>query len=267
MISTCLFGQTGPLADFGNIAHSITGLTNIGGYPDAPPVGPFLAYTDCIAPRFSIAAIMAALLHRDRTGEGVYIEQAQAECAMHFLATPLLDFQANGRMLERDGNRDPNMAPHGVFPSAEDDGWVAIAARSDEGWAAVATLLGHPELADDPRFASLAARQANEDELNSIVAAWTATLPGAEVESRPQPESVPAHVVQGSALAFADPQLKHRGSFVEVGAPDSGHHGRRGDAFHDVAHPTTGGAVSPLFRPRQRPRTAGDPRLRRPEGG
>ena len=209
---------------------------------------------------------MAALLHRDRTGEGVYIDQAQAEGAMHFLATPLLDLQANGRMLERDGNRDPNMAPHGVFPSVEDDGWVAIAARSDEEWAALATLLGHPELADDPRFASLATRQANEDELNSLVTAWTAMLPGAEVESRLQAEGVPAHVVQGSALAFADPQLQHRGSFVEVEHPTAGH-GRRGHAFHDVAHPATGGAVSPLVRPRQRPRTTGDPRLRRPEGG
>ena len=222
MLSTCLFGQTGPLASyagFGNMAHSITGFTNLGGFPDRPPVGPFLAYTDCVAPRFSVAAIMAALDHRERSGEGVYIDQAQAEGAMHFLATALLDHHANGRTLERDGNRDPAMAPHGVYPSVEEDGWVAIAARSDEAWGSLATLLEQPALAREPRFETLAARKANEDELDAIMAAWTATLPGAEIEARVQAEGVPAHVVQGSALAFADPQLQHRGHFVELEHP------------------------------------------------
>ena len=222
MLSSNLFGQTGPLAasaGFGNMAHSITGFTNIGGYPGSPPVGPFLAYTDCIAPRFSVAALMAALDRRERTGEGVYIDQAQAEGAMHFLATALLDYQANGRILERDGNRDPAMAPHGVYPTLEEDGWVAVVARSDEEWASLATLMEQPALAGDSRFETLAARKANEDELDAIVAAWTAKLPGAEVEARVQAVGVPAHVVQGSALAFADPQLQHRGHFVEVEHP------------------------------------------------
>ena len=222
MLSTCLFGQTGPLATtagFGNMAHSITGFTNVGGYPDRPPVGPFLAYTDCIAPRFSVVAIMAALDHRERTGQGVYIDQAQAEGALHFLTTALLDEQVNGRTLERDGNRDPAMAPHGVYPTLEDDGWVAVVARSDEEWAALATLMEQPALASDSRFDTLDARKANEDELDAIMASWTATLPGAEVEVRCQSEGVPAYVVQGSALAFADPQLQHRGHFVEIDHP------------------------------------------------
>ncbi len=222
MLSSNLFGQTGPLAasaGFGNMAHSVTGFTNIGGYPDSPPVGPFLAYTDCIAPRFSVAALMAALDHRERTGEGVYIDQAQAEGAMHFLSTALLDHQANGRALERDGNRDPVMAPHGIYSTLEEDGWVAVVARSDEEWATLATLMAQPALAADSRFETLAARKANENDLDTIVTAWTETQPGAEVEARLQAEGVPAHVVQGSSLAFADPQLQHRGHFVEVEHP------------------------------------------------
>ena len=162
---------------------------------------------------------MAAVDYRERTGQGVYIDQAQAEGALHFLTTALLDEQVNGRTLERDGNRDPAMAPHGVYPTLEDDGWVAVVARSDEEWAALATLMEQPALASDSRFDTLDARKANEDELDAIMASWTATLPGAEVGVRCQSEGVPAYVVQGSALAFADPQLQHRGHFVEIDHP------------------------------------------------
>src|SRR5271168_2781797 len=98
MVSSCLMGQSGPLArfaGFGNLAAALCGFYNLVGWPDRSPSGPYSAYTDYIAPRFGLAALMAALIHRKRTGQGQYIDQAQAESALHFLTLPLLDCQAN----------------------------------------------------------------------------------------------------------------------------------------------------------------------------
>ncbi len=101
MLSSCLMGQTGPLAKiagFGNMAAAIAGFTNLTGWPDRPPCGVFGAYTDYVAPRFTAIAILAALDHRRRTGEGQYIDQSQAECAIHFLGPAILDYTVNGRV-------------------------------------------------------------------------------------------------------------------------------------------------------------------------
>ena len=95
MLSTCLMGQSGPLsrfAGFGNLAAALCGFYNLVGWPDRPPSGPFSAYTDYIAPRFGACALMAALIHKKLTGEGQYIDQAQAESALHFLTLPIIDF-------------------------------------------------------------------------------------------------------------------------------------------------------------------------------
>ena len=100
MLSSCLMGQTGPLAKiagFGNMAAAISGFHNLTGWPDRAPSGVFGAYTDYVAPRFTAMAILAALDHRRRTGEGQYIDQSQAECAIHFLGPAILDYTVNGR--------------------------------------------------------------------------------------------------------------------------------------------------------------------------
>src|SRR5712692_11139318 len=109
MLSTCLMGQSGPLsrfAGFGNLAAALCGFYNLVGWPDQPPSGPFGAYTDYIAPRFGLAALMAALIHRKQTGEGQYIDQAQAESALQMLALPIVDNAANGRAYDPIGNQD-----------------------------------------------------------------------------------------------------------------------------------------------------------------
>ena len=111
-------------AGFGNLAAAISGFHNITGWPDRAPSGPFSAYTDYVSPRFTVAVVMAALDHRRRTGEGQYIDFSQAEAALHLLGPALLDYSRNGRVLGRHGNRDPTMAPHGVYPCRGDDaGW------------------------------------------------------------------------------------------------------------------------------------------------
>ncbi|MCC6764364.1 MAG: CoA transferase [Deltaproteobacteria bacterium] len=213
MLSTCLMGQTGPLASyagFGNLAHSITGFGALCGWPDRAPAGPFGAYTDYIAPRFSAAAILAALDHRRRTGEGQHIDLAQAEAAIHFLGPAMLDYTVNGRVWAAAGNADRDAVPHGVYPAAGDDRWVAIAVRDDAEFAALAAVLGDPALTRDPRFATAEARHAHVEALDAVVAAWTTARDPHEAEAALQAAGVPAAVVAGSADLCADPQLVHR---------------------------------------------------------
>jgi crotonobetainyl-CoA:carnitine CoA-transferase CaiB-like acyl-CoA transferase len=140
MLSTSLMGQSGPWASFagyGNLAAAISGFSNLGGWPDRPPAGPFSAYTDYVSPRFVAVAILAALEHRRRTGEGQYIDLSQAEASLHFLGPALLDHAVNHRLPERVGNRDRDCAPHGVYPAAGHDRWVAIAVDGDAAFAAL----------------------------------------------------------------------------------------------------------------------------------
>src|SRR4051794_22276022 len=172
MMSSCLFGQSGPLeryAGFGTMGASLSGFFHLTGWPDRPPCGPFGAYSDYMSPRFALCALLAALDHRRRTGEGQYLDFAQAEAAVHFLTPALLDYSVNRRGANRAGNDDPHMAPHGVSPSAGDDEWVAIACGDDAQWDALAGVLGRAELAGLP----VETRCERRTELDEVVSAWT----------------------------------------------------------------------------------------------
>lgn len=222
MLSTCLMGQTGPAASFagfGNLAAAMTGFYHLCGWPDRPPAGPFGAYTDYIAPRFNAVALLAALDHRRRTGEGQHIDLSQAEAALHFLGPAILDRTVNGRTQGPEGNRDLNHAPHGVYPAAGDDRWVAIAVTDDAQFAALADALGQAELATDARFATAPARLRHQDELDAAVGAWTRGRAAGETEAALQRRGVPAYALGGSADLCADPQLMHREHFVRLPHP------------------------------------------------
>lgn len=222
MLSSCLMGQTGPLAKiagFGNMAAAISGFHNLTGWPDRAPSGVFGAYTDYVAPRFTAMAILAALDHRRRTGEGQYIDQSQAECAIHFLGPAILDYTVNDRVEERAGNSDAAFAPHGVYPAAGDDQWIAIVCRDDDEWRRLCAAMNNEDLARDSRYASAAGRLEHRAAIDSSIASWTRTLERADVESRLQSRGVPAHQVQNSADAYADPQFVHRGHFVALEHP------------------------------------------------
>src|SRR5215471_14127860 len=164
MLSTCLMGQSGPLsrfAGFGNLAAALCGFYNLVGWPDRLPSGPFSAYTDYIAPRLGACALMAALIHKKLTGEGQYIDQAQAESALQFLSLPIVDFSANQRRYQPIANRDLYHAPHGVYAAAGDDRWVALACRSEDQWLALCAVMGTQGLTTDARFNTFEARRAN----------------------------------------------------------------------------------------------------------
>lgn len=225
MLSTCLMGQSGPLAriaGFGNMAAAISGFHNLTGWPDRKPAGPFGAYTDYLAPRFSAMALLGALDHRRRTGEGQYIDQSQAESSLHFLTPAILDYTANGRIESRNGNADSRFAPHGVYPARGDDKWIAVACTSDAQWRALATAMKRDDLRDDPRYAAAAARLERCEELDTLVAEFTRTLDAVEAETVLQAAGVAAYQVQNSAELFADPQIRHRGHFVRVEHPTIG---------------------------------------------
>jgi crotonobetainyl-CoA:carnitine CoA-transferase CaiB-like acyl-CoA transferase len=204
------------MAGYGTMGAALGGLVAPTGWPDRPPCGPFGPYTDFIAPRFTVAAILAALDHRRRTGEGQHVDQSQVEGALQFIAPHLLDAQVNARTLDRVGNDDASMAPHAVYPAAGDDEWVAITARDDRDWRALCAAMDRPELAVDPRFDALDGRRRHLAALDAEVTAWTRARPGPEVESKLQRAGVPAHVVLGTIAAATDPQLRQRRHFLRV---------------------------------------------------
>ena len=222
MFSTCLMGQTGPLASFagfGNLAAAISGFHNLTGWADRAPAGPFGAYTDYVSPRFTAIAILAALEYRRRTGKGQYIDQSQAEASLHFLGPALLDYSANGRVQIRVGNSDRDCAPHGIYPSKGEDRWVAIVCKTDDDFDALCDLMKRPDLARDTRFKTLSDRHKNAPALDEIVSAWSRELEPREAERLAQARSIPAHAVQNSAEFWTDPQVRHRGHFVELPHP------------------------------------------------
>ena len=210
MISSCLLGQTGPWCDltgFGNLAASITGFQELAGWPGRPPAGPYGAYTDFIAVRYNAACILAALEHRDRTGEGQYIDQAQGEAALHFLAPAFLDYTVNGRAPEPAGNHDPHFHPHGVFPCAGDETWVALAVRDDDDWRALCEVIEQPELL---------ARRDEHEAVDAAISEWTRARTPDEVEALLQARGVPVHAVLETPGLYACPQLQHREHYLEM---------------------------------------------------
>jgi benzylsuccinate CoA-transferase BbsF subunit len=219
MISSCLMGQSGPwakFAGFGNLAAAISGFFNLVSWPDRPPAGPFSAYTDYVSPRFTAIAILAALEHRRRTGQGQYIDQSQAEASLHFLTPALLDYTVNGRVQGGMGNRDFEMAPHGIYPAAGEDRWLALAVQTDQQWQALCSVMGKPSLTDDVRFATQEARLQHQDELDDIISAWTKTQDRFVLEEMLQARGVAAGAVRTLHELEHDPQLQHRKHFVPL---------------------------------------------------
>ncbi|HVM52116.1 MAG TPA: CoA transferase [Acidimicrobiales bacterium] len=222
MFSSCLMGQTGPLADFagyGNLAASVTGFFDLTGWADRAPAGPFGAYTDYVSPRFGLSALLAAIDHQRRTGEGQHIDFSQAESSLHFLAPAVLDWTVNGHVVGRQGNADPEMAPHGVYPSAGEDRWLAVACATDAQWPALARAVGRADLAEDPALATAPGRRARAAAIDDAVAAWSRERDDRSAAEALQAAGIAAHAVHSSADCVADPQLVHRGHFVSVDHP------------------------------------------------
>lgn len=216
MISSSLMGQTGPwrnYAGYGNSAAAVTGFHALTGEPGRPPTGCFGPYTDFTSVRFNALAILAAVDHRRRTGRGQYIDMSQSEAALQFLAPACHEYLRHGRVAGAAGNRDRQMAPHGVYPALGDDRWVAVAVRSDEEWRRLCALLDRSDLAG----LTLAERHARADELDGLISDWTSLHEGSVLEETLQTQGIPAHRVLDTHDLGSDPQLLARGHFIEVG--------------------------------------------------
>ena len=227
-VSLTGYGDSGPLRDYvayGPAQVPLSGMSALTGYRGWPPMHVGFSYGDPNAGTHAAFAIIAALYHRERTGEGQYIDMSQWECTMALIGDGILDYTMNGHQPERDGSRDPLMAPHGLFrcrDMAETvagrpvDMWVAIAVADDAEFARLAAAIERPGLVGDERFSTLAARKRNEDELEAIVTEWSSARFAGEAAERLQRAGVAAAVCATSRDLAEDPHLANRNFFVEL---------------------------------------------------
>jgi len=216
-LSICQFGQEGPLARFagyGQIGAAYGGFSYILGHPDQAPPQVHNNYPDFISPPYMISALLAALLHRRKTGKGVHIDAAQVEVGTTFLEPAIMDYMVNGRIASRLGNRHPNVAPHGVYPCRGHDRWLAIAVSNEEEWQAFVRAIGEPDWCQQPKFCSVISRKANEDELDILVARWTSNYTPEQAMQLLQDAGVPAGIVATGEDLANDPQLQYRKHYI-----------------------------------------------------
>ena len=203
-VSNCGFGHSGPYKGYktwGPVVQAVSGLTFSSGLPGEESAGWGYSYMDHTGAYYMAIAILMALHHRHKTGEGQWVDLACTEAAAALNGPAILDYTVNGRPLRREGmpnsnrNQSPAMAPHGIYPSTGDDNWVAIACRNDDDWRALAAEAGQG-WENDSRFATLDARLANEDALDATVGSWTKDQDKFAAAARLQAVSVPATAVQ-----------------------------------------------------------------------
>ena len=188
------------LPTLGNLLMAASGMNFLMGFPGRPPRGVGVAYPDFTSPHLLVVSVLAALRARERSGLGREIELSQLSATVALAGAEWMRFARDGRMPEPPGNRDPNLCPHGVYPTNEgaedDDQWVAIAVDGDDQFAAFAAAIGQPELAADPRFADHERRKANEDQLDAIIAEWTRPRDRWEIAAQLQVAGVAASPVE-----------------------------------------------------------------------
>ena len=226
------FGHSGRDREFttwGPTAQALSGLTYTSGLPGKPPAGWGYSYMDHTAGYTGAIAIMAAIHHRNQTGEGQHIDISQVEAGIVLNGPIVLDFTVNGRRWRREGhppgNRawEPRMAPHNTYPCAGEDRWIAIACMDDGEWAALVAAMDGPAWAAAERFATNARRLANEDELDERIGEWTSEFIDYEAMELLQRMGVRAGVVQKASDRFErDPQLRARGWWHRLDHPELG---------------------------------------------
>ena len=219
------FGHSGRdkrFTTWGPTAQALSGLTLMSGLPGKPPAGWGYSYMDHTAGYYSAIAVMMALHHRNKTGEGQHIDISQVEAGMVLTGPAVLDYTVNGRSFRREGmptgNRawEPAMAPHNTYRCAGEDRWIAVACRNDAEWAAMVRAMGEPAWAG-VRFETLAGRLEHQDELDTRIGEWTATRDDYAVMAALQAAGVPAGVCQGpSDRVERDEQFRARGWWTSM---------------------------------------------------
>lgn len=216
-------GQWGPWNDIATYAPtvcSLAGLNTLIGYPGEAPLGRMQPpYGDTNAGLYGALAIMYAILRRRQTGRGAFIDLSQWESALSGMVEALLDYQMVGSVPSSIGNASPDLCPHNNYRCLGGDSWMSIAVGTQTEWRALCVGLGHPELADDRRFADGYLRWSNREALDAEIEALTSLRHAEELEQDLRVRGVAAARVLDIAGQFADPQLQSRGVYVEVEHP------------------------------------------------
>lgn len=222
--SMSMQGTTGPEKDYlgyGLIIGALTGVQHLTGLPDREPAGTGTNYPDHIPnPTHAAFAILAALRHRRRTGQGQFIDIAQTEPTLALFGPWILNTALNGRVDDRRGNSHPDMAPHGLYPCAGSDRWIAIAVADDVQWSAFCTAMG---ILPRECWASAAGRLSDREAIDQAIAARTREWDGHALMNLLQAAGVAAGVVNDAAdVLEGDPQLRARGHWVQLDHPEMG---------------------------------------------
>jgi crotonobetainyl-CoA:carnitine CoA-transferase CaiB-like acyl-CoA transferase len=217
------FGLDGPWRDRGGFAMTVeqaSGLAWRTGWDDQPlvPRGP----CDVLGAYHTVLGVLAALEHRDATGEGLLVESPLVEAALNIAAEQVLEWTANGVLLGRDGNRSIDAAPQGVYPTADDDKWVVLSVASDDQWVGLRAAMGHPDWAADPALATLAGRQAAHDDLDDRLSTWLSALPQLAAVDLLAANGVAAAPTLDSRGLNHLPQLEARGWLEAMEHPVAG---------------------------------------------
>ena len=248
-------GMTGPHSEFGGfgaVLSTLCGSNYLAGFEGSEPAGVGTNYPDYVVnPIQAATAILSALFHKRKTGEGQLIDMAQLESSVAAMSGPLFAEMNGGPAHERRGNRHTTYVPHGAFLTKEDpadpDRWIAIACTTEEHWCGLAAACGHPEWVEDARFETQTARKANEDALERLLSAWAAGQPGRDALELLQDVGVPAGLVLRASDTLADRHLVERGYFVYLDHAEAGHRAYDGSGFHMSATPLEPKKAAPML--------------------
>ncbi len=231
MVSISAYGQTGPYRDyvsFGRGIEAMTGLSQITGYEDSPPLGPGIAYADATAGLHAAFATLVALHHRRRTGKGQHIDLSLRESLIPLLGEHVLDYSMNRRSPQRRGNRDSSVMFQGCYRCRGDDAWIAIAICDDGEWSAFCNALGNPPWTVEERFATSAGRQQDQGELDRNIEQWTIEHESDEATCILQQAGIRAGTVRSADELSRDSHLQDRGFLEMVTHPEAGTHAHPG---------------------------------------
>ena len=224
-LSLGAFGRTGPMKDlvgFHSVINLFSGLASVTGQKGSHPRIMGGLFPDAFSGCYCVLALLEALYHRAKTGEGQYIEVAMTEALATILPEAVMEYALDGTEPERVGNRHREKAPHNVFRCQGEENWVAISVDGDSQFQALAQAAGSPGWVDDPRFATSEARLGHQDELDPLIENWTKGLQAPDVVVRLQAVGVPAGPVLDSAQVLADPHMIDRGFVQSPDHPEVG---------------------------------------------
>ena len=242
------FGAEGEYAEypaFGPSVETMTGITSLMGYPGGPPMVSSIAYPDPLAAMNGSGALMSALLHRRRTGQGQFIDLALSEGPVCQIGEHIVAFSRTGTQPPRIGNTHPDHAPYGVYPASGDDQWLAICVTSDDQWAILQGLMGNPGWADDARFANSESRVTHRDELDKLVGRWTVEHDALELTRTLQESGIAAGAALKNWQLLDDPHLNQRGFMMDIEEPELGVKRYPGQAIRLSSTPATNQNPSP----------------------